>query len=111
MPFRCPSSDGFYCAFLHPPSLKAVPFPRGAAELRKVDATVSFPRGTAQNCVELIFPLRLQNCGELMSRWTNDRWKVAVPETATLPHPPLPLVGVSIRMERERQQNDSLVNG
>ena len=26
-------------------------------------------------------------------------------------HPPLPLVGVSIVVERERQQNDSLVNG
>ena len=26
-------------------------------------------------------------------------------------YPPLPLVGASIAMERERQQNDSLVNG
>ena len=34
----------------------------------------------------------------------------AVDETVTLLHPPLPLVGVSIVMERERQQNDSLVN-
>ena len=32
-------------------------------------------------------------------------------ETVILLHPPLPLVGVSIAMERERQQNDSLVNG
>ena len=32
-------------------------------------------------------------------------------ETAILLHPPLPLVGVSTVMERERQQNDSLVNG
>ena len=43
------------------------------------------------------------------------RWvrRVAVDETATLLHPPLPLVGVSIVMERERQQNDSdsLING
>ena len=31
-------------------------------------------------------------------------------ETVILLHPPLPLVGVSIVMERERQQNDSLVN-
>ena len=35
----------------------------------------------------------------------------AVGETAMLLHPPLPLVGVSIAMERERQQNDSLANG
>ena len=31
-------------------------------------------------------------------------------ETVILLHPPLPLAGVSIVMERERQQNDSLVN-
>ena len=38
--------------------------------------------------------------------------QVAVDETSViLLHPPLPLVGVSIVMERERQQNDSLVNG
>ena len=36
---------------------------------------------------------------------------IAVDETVILLHPPLPLVGVSIVMERERQQNDSLVNG
>ena len=35
----------------------------------------------------------------------------AIDETVNLLHPPLPLVGVSIVMERERQQNDSLVNG
>ena len=32
-------------------------------------------------------------------------------ETVILLHPPLPLVGLSIAMERERQQNDSLANG
>ena len=37
--------------------------------------------------------------------------RVAVDETVILLHPALPLVGVSIVMERERQQNDSLVNG
>ena len=31
--------------------------------------------------------------------------------TVTLLRPPLPLVCVSIAMERERQQNDGLVNG
>ena len=36
---------------------------------------------------------------------------LAVDETVILLHPPLPLVGVSIAMERERQQNDILVNG
>ena len=36
---------------------------------------------------------------------------LAVDETVILLHPPLPLVGVSVVMERERQQNDSLVNG
>ena len=36
----------------------------------------------------------------------------AVDETSViLLHPPLPLVGVSVVMERERQQNDSLFNG
>ena len=36
---------------------------------------------------------------------------VTVDETVILLHPPLPLAGVSIVMERERQQTDSLVNG
>ena len=37
---------------------------------------------------------------------------LAVGETVILLHPPRPLVvSVSIRMERERQQNDSLANG
>ena len=35
--------------------------------------------------------------------------QVAIDETVILLHPPLPLVGVSIVMERECQQNDSLV--
>ena len=38
--------------------------------------------------------------------------QVAVGESSFIMlHPPLPLVGVSIGMERERQQNDSLANG
>ena len=37
--------------------------------------------------------------------------RLAVGETVILLHPPLPLVLVSIWMERERQQNDSLANG
>ena len=37
--------------------------------------------------------------------------RVAVDETITLLHPPLPLAGVSIVMERGCQSNDSLVNG
>ena len=32
-------------------------------------------------------------------------------ETVVLLHPPLPLSGVSIAMERERQQNGSLADG
>ena len=48
-----------------------------------------------------------------------DRWaaeaaavSLAPDEAAILLHPPpLPLVGVSIGMERERRWNDSLVNG
>ena len=36
---------------------------------------------------------------------------LAVGETVILPHPPRPLVGVSIGMERECQQNDSLADG
>ena len=36
---------------------------------------------------------------------------LAVGETAILLHPPLPLVGVSIVMERASQQNDGLANG
>ena len=37
--------------------------------------------------------------------------RLAPDETVILLHPPLPLVSVSIVMERERQQHDSLVNG
>ena len=37
--------------------------------------------------------------------------RLAVGETVILLHPPLPLAGVSTVMERERQQNDRLVNG
>ena len=40
-----------------------------------------------------------------------ERALVAVGETAILLHPSLLLVGVSIWMERGRQQNDSLTNG
>ena len=36
---------------------------------------------------------------------------VAVGETVILLHPPVPLLGVSIWMVRERQQNESLANG
>ena len=36
---------------------------------------------------------------------------IAVGETVILPHPPLPAVGVSIGMERGRQQNNSLADG
>ena len=37
--------------------------------------------------------------------------RLAVGETVIVLNPLLPLAGVSIVMERERQQNDSLVNG
>ena len=37
--------------------------------------------------------------------------RVAVDEAVILLSPPLPLVGVSIVLERKRQQNESLVNG
>ena len=46
--------------------------------------------------------------GGAAARW---RLLIAHDETVILLHPPLPLVGVPIVMERERQQNDSLVNG
>ena len=38
-------------------------------------------------------------------------YHLAISETVILLHPPLPLVGVSIVVERERQQNDSLAEG
>ena len=41
----------------------------------------------------------------------DDCRRLAVDETVILLHPPLRLVGVSTVMEREHQQNDSLVNG
>ena len=47
-------------------------------------------------------------------RWTaccTNTARLAIDETVILLHPPLPLVGVSIAMEREHQQNDSLANG
>ena len=37
--------------------------------------------------------------------------RLAVDKTFILLHLPLPLVGVSIVMERERHQNDSLADG
>ena len=40
----------------------------------------------------------------------DDQVGLAPDETVILLHPPLPLVGVSIVMERERQQNDSHVD-
>ena len=43
------------------------------------------------------------NCAQLVI--------VAVGETVILLHPPLPLAGFPIGMERERQQNDSLADG
>ena len=39
------------------------------------------------------------------------RRSLAADEAVILLHPPLPLVGLSIVMDRERPQNDSLVNG
>ena len=36
---------------------------------------------------------------------------IVVGETVILLHPPLPVAGVSIGMERECQQNDSIANG
>ena len=50
-------------------------------------------------------------CEEPSARDHSNPPDLAVDETATLLHPPLPLVSVSIVMERERRQNDSLVNG
>ena len=44
-------------------------------------------------------------------RHTAGEGRIAVGETVILLHPPLPLVGISIAMERERQQTDSLANG
>ena len=41
----------------------------------------------------------------------DDTALIAVGETAILLHPPLPVVGVSIGMERECQQIDSLADG
>ena len=37
--------------------------------------------------------------------------RLAVDETVILLHPPLPVVDVAIAMEKERQQNDNLVDG
>ena len=42
---------------------------------------------------------------------SSDSAEVAVGETVILLHPLLPSAGVSIGMEKERQQNDSLANG
>ena len=48
---------------------------------------------------------------QIIEHRQSDRSRLAVDETVILLHPPLPLVSVSIVMERERQQIDSLVNG
>ena len=47
----------------------------------------------------------------IVSLFLNCKAARAVDEAAILLHPPPPVVGVSIAMGRERQQNDSLVNG
>ena len=47
----------------------------------------------------------------LSNAFALDRRWLAVGGTVILLHPSLPLVGVSIVVERERQQNDSLVRG
>ena len=40
-----------------------------------------------------------------------DRVELAVGETGILLHPPLPLAGASMWMEKERQLNESLADG
>ena len=53
--------------------------------------------------------LRRCNPEAVSARSTSGRrCLLPVGETAILLHPPLPVVGVSIAMKRERQQNDSL---
>ena len=51
------------------------------------------------NILLILFPLHVEPVA------------VAVGETGILLQPPLPSVGVSIAMERGRQQNDSLADG
>ena len=56
--------------------------------------------------------IRLHDGQRLVAEFNHDQTVgLAVGETVILLHPPLHLAGVSIVMERERQQNDSLVNG
>ena len=49
--------------------------------------------------------------GRVLARQRPDDLGAAIGETVIPLHPPLPLVGVSIAMERERQQNGSLAYG
>ena len=62
---------------------------------------------TAVRCAPAVFCAREKPSRTACSAVTD----LAIDETVILLHHPLPLVGVSIVMERERQQNDSLVNG
>ena len=72
----------------------------------------------AGRCPEILAANCLLSCA-MTGRWRQHRLKVvrhvrrplAPDETVILLPPPLPLVGLSIVMVRERQQNDSLVNG
>ena len=47
----------------------------------------------------------------ILLRLTDFSAYLAVGEIVILLHPPLPVLGVSMGMERERLQNDSLANG
>ena len=55
--------------------------------------------------------VRLDADGGRALRAAHVRVRNLADETVILLHPPLPLVGVSIVMERDRQQNDRLADG
>ena len=67
--------------------------------------------------VGLVWPLRSNRSRSSWPIFSNREptsttlGRLAVDETVNLLHSPLPLIGVSIVMERERQRNDGLVTG
>ena len=74
------------------------------------EAVDQHPPCAAQPCTHVDLGMLLSpGCRESVLKQV--RHAVAPDETVILLHPPLPLVGVSMVMERGCQQNDSLVNG
>ena len=117
--FSCPTADACAISAVDSYTVYAHPF---CLELPQaiLETTSAEPAGEVARCYReyvctVLMPLLRRVSKILDARAAMCEWYAAssltVDETVILLHPTLPLVGVSIVMERERQENDSLVNG